>query len=37
MNCPNPEEEVDVNRYDGKQSNSLAKAKNKEQILTLEH
>jgi hypothetical protein len=40
MNCPNSEEiihpEVDDNRYDGWQSNPLAKAKNEEQILTLE-
>jgi hypothetical protein len=36
MNCPNPEEiihpEVDNNRYDGRQSNPLAKAKNYQQI-----
>jgi len=41
MTCPNTEEiihpEVDDKRYDGRQSNPLAKAKNQQQVLTLEH
>jgi len=41
MNCPDSEEiihpEADDNRNDGRHANPLPKARNKQQILTLEH